>query len=116
MKEKISEGLINDKNTASKVSAIMLLIAILPLPYGYYILLRWIVCISATFSVWVANELGNKSWLFLMVLIALLFNPIVPVHLDKGTWVIIDFIVAILFFASINKIKQKVENNNLFKD
>lgn len=95
---------IQNKNTASKISTIMLLIAILPLPYGYYTLLRWIVCFSAIFSAWVANELGKRPWLFLMAIIALLFNPIVPVFLNKGAWVIIDFIVAILFFISISKI------------
>ena len=102
----MEKEIIDNKNTASKISAVMLLIAILPLPYGYYILLRWIVSISAIFSAWVANELGKKSWLFLMTIIALLFNPVAPVHLNKGTWTVIDLIVAILFFASINKIKQ----------
>lgn len=92
---------IQNKNTASKISAVILLIAILPLPYGYYTLLRWVVCLSAIFSAWVFGGLEKKSWLFLMTVIALLFNPIAPVHLDKGTWVIIDFIVAILFLTSI---------------
>ncbi len=95
---------IQNKNTVSKISAVILLIAILPLPYGYYILLRWIVSISAIFSAWVANELGKKSWLFLMAIIALLFNPLIPIHLNKGAWVLIDLIVAILFFISIKKI------------
>ena len=101
MKEKNNKDLIRNKNIASKISAVMLLIAIFPLPYGYYTLLRWVVCLSAIFSAWVANELKKKSWLLLMTVIALLFNPIAPVHLDKGTWVIIDLIVAILFFSSI---------------
>jgi len=103
---KSMKEVIQNKNTASKISAVMLLIAILPLPYGYYILLRWIISSSAIFLAWVANELGKKFWLFLMIIIVLLFNPIAPIHLDKGTWVIIDLIVAILFFTSINKIKQ----------
>jgi len=101
----MDKEIINYKNTASKISAVMLLIAILPLPYGYYTLLRWVVCISAVFSAWVSKELEKKSWLVLMAIIALLFNPIAPIHLDKGTWVVIDFIVAILFFVSITKIK-----------
>lgn len=95
---------IENRNTASKISAVMLLIAILPLPYRYYTLLRWVVCFSAIFSTWIANKLGKKSWLFLMAIIALFFNPLIPIHLDKGTWVLIDFIVAILFFISIKKI------------
>lgn len=41
--------------------------------------------------------------------IAILFNPIIPVHLTKDIWVIIDLIVAILFLVSIFKIKPKRE-------
>ena len=88
--------------TASVITGVMLLIAILPLSYGYYTLLRWVVCLSAILSAWAFKELGKRSWLLLMAIIALLFNPIAPVYLDKGTWVVIDFIVAILFFNSIN--------------
>ena len=99
---------IKYKNIASWVSIIMLLLAIPTFwPYGYYVLLRWIVAGSAIFLVWVAYNLKTTSWLFLMGLTALLFNPIVPIHLNKETWVIIDFIVAILFLASIFKIKPK---------
>jgi hypothetical protein len=45
-----------------------------------------------------------------MGVIAILFNPIAPVYLDKGTWVVIDLIVAALFLISIFKIKRR---NNL---
>lgn len=101
----MEKEIINNKNIVSKVSAAMLLIAILPLPYGYYMLLRWLVSLSAIFLAWVANELGKKYWLSLMAIIALLFNPLIPIHLSKGTWTVIDLIVAILFFLSIKKIK-----------
>jgi len=99
----MDKEIINYRNTTSTITGVMLLIAILSLPYGYYILLRWVVCLSAIFSAWVFLGLGKKFWLLLMAIIALLFNPIVPVHLTKGIWVIIDFIVAILFFTSIKK-------------
>ncbi len=104
----MDKEIINYQKTASTITGVMLLIAILPLPYGYYILLRWVVCFSAIFSAWIALGLSKKAWLFLMAIIALLFNPIFPINLTKGIWVIIDFIVAILFFVSITKIKQSV--------
>lgn len=96
---------IKYKNIASVASIVMLLLAIPDLPYGYYTLLRWVVTASAIFLVYVASRLENKFWLFLMVIIALLFNPIVPIHLDKETWIIIDFVVAVLFLISIFKVK-----------
>jgi len=98
---------IKYKNTASIISAVMLLVAILDLPYGYYTLLRWIVTASAIFLVWVASKLERKFWLFSMGIVAILFNPIAPIYLDKETWVVIDFIVAIVFSVSIFKLKEK---------
>lgn len=101
----MDKEIIQYKNIASIASIVMLLLAIPDLPYGYYTLLRWVVTASAIFLVYVAYQLGKKFWLFSMVIIALLFNPIFPIHLDKGTWVIIDFAVAIFFLISIFGIK-----------
>ncbi|GAB2973069.1 hypothetical protein GCM10027049_03770 [Mucilaginibacter puniceus] len=40
------------------------------------------------------------GWVISFGLCALLFNPIIPVHLqDKAVWNVIDFCVAVLFFA-----------------
>lgn len=102
---------IGYKNTASVISAIMLLLAIPSWAYGYYVLLRWMVTASAVFLVYIAYNLKNKFWFFLMAIIALLFNPLAPVHLDKQVWVVIDFIVAILFLISIFRIKKTKELN-----
>jgi len=100
--------IIKYKNIASVISVVLLLLAIPAIwPYGYYILLRWIVTASAIFLIWIAYDLKKTFWLFLMGIVAILFNPIIPVYLDKGTWVIIDFIVAILFLVSIFKVETR---------
>jgi len=102
----MDKEIIKYKNIASTISVVLLLLAILAIwPYGYYVFLRWLVTASALFLIWVAYNLKKTFWLFLMGIVAILFNPIIPVHLDKETWVIIDFIVAILFLISIFKIK-----------
>ena len=104
----MNRELLKYKNIVSVVSIIMLLLAIPTFwPYGYYILLRWVVALSAVFLLWAAYNLKKTFWLFSMGIVVILFNPIVPVHLDKETWVIIDFIAAILFFVSIFKLKAK---------
>lgn len=106
----MDKELIKYKNIASVISIVMLLVAIADLAYGYYTLLRWVVTASAIFLVWTAYGLKRTFWLFLMGIVAILFNPIVPIYLNKGTWVIIDFIVAVLFLVSIFKVKSKVNN------
>jgi len=101
----MNKEIIKYKNIISAISIVMLLLAIPAIwPYGYYILLRWIITASALFLVWSAHDLKKTFWVVLMGLVAILFNPIAPIHLDKETWVIIDFIVAILFLVSIFKI------------
>jgi len=104
----MDKKIIKYKNIVSAISIIMLLLAIPTFwAYGYYVLLRWVVTISAVFLLLSAYESKKTLWLFLMGIIAILFNPIIPVHLDKEIWVAIDFIVAILFLVSIFRIKSK---------
>ncbi len=95
------------RNIAASISLFMLLLAIPRLPYGYYTFLRWVVSATALFSVWAAHECKRKSWVFVMGGIAILFNPIIPVHLSKGAWVAIDFCAAIVFFVSMFHIKPE---------
>jgi len=95
------------RNIAMVISVFMLLLAVLRLPYGYYVFLRWAVSATALFSAWVAYECKRKFWVFVMGGIAILFNPIIPIHLLKGTWIAIDFIVAVVLLASIFGIKPE---------
>ncbi len=102
----ITEEQIKYKNVLTVISIVMLLLAIPSLfSYGYYQFLKWIITATAIFSLYLSSKLGKKIWLCIMAIIAILFNPIAPIYLDKETWVIIDFIVAIFFLVSTFKIK-----------
>ena len=103
----MNKELIQYKNPAAIISTIFLLLAIARLPYGYYIFLRWVVTVSAIFLLWISYKSEKTLLVVLMAIIALLFNPIAPVHLDKSTWVIIDFVAAILFLVSAFKLKPE---------
>jgi len=105
----MDKEIIKYKNIVSTISIVMLLLAIPTFwAYGYYVLLRWVVTISALFLLSLAYESKKTFWLFLMGMVAILFNPIIPVNLDKETWVVIDFIVATIFLISIFKMKPKI--------
>lgn len=107
----ISKSIIKKKNIVSIALVIILLLAVLNLPYGYYTLLRWVVTAGTIFLIWVAYKLEKRVFVWIMTVIAILFNPIAPIYLAKETWVVIDFIIAITFIVSIFKIKA--QNNNL---
>jgi hypothetical protein len=90
---------------AGLVVAGALILATQKMPYGYYQLLRFTVCIfSATVAL---LRFRSNSWVlaWVYVLIAVLFNPIAPIHFRRDTWAIIDVVTAaLMFYASFYNI------------
>jgi len=72
----------------------MLLAAIAEWPYGYYMLLRIAVCAAAAFAGFKAHELGKEAWTYVNGGIAVLFNPLLPIHLTRAIWAVIDVLAA----------------------
>lgn len=99
MKESLKE------NWFTILAGLMLLLAIPSdlWSYSYYQLLRWVVMIVAAYSAYSAYKTKNTKWIYIMGAIAILFNPIAPIFLEKGTWQILDFITAVTFFISLKK-------------
>ena len=91
------------------VSIIMLLIAMLPVPYGYYTLLRIVVCLSAGFLAWHSYKMQRQHWMWGLGFIALIFNPIIPLHLGREIWVVIDIVVAIVLGIYLIQTRAKAE-------
>ncbi len=92
----------------SIVVMILLFIAIFPIEeYGYYILLRWIVCLTAIYIAYFSYEAEKIYLTWVMGIIALIFNPLIPFYLGKDIWIVVDFIVAIVFGINIFIFKRK---------
>ena len=76
----------------------LLLLATARMPYGFYTILRLVVCAFAAviaFAEWEENVLG-RIMSIAFCSIALLFNPLIPIYLKRGTWFYFDIIVAVL--------------------
>ncbi len=79
------------------IVAIILVGTLAPWPYGYYQLLRFVVCGVSVYVAFMAYN-WQKIWAtWLFGFIALLFNPLIPVHLSREIWQPIDIICAVLF-------------------
>lgn len=90
------------------VSGIMLLLAIPSIwPYGFYQILRLVVSISGVFSALQVYKLGKVGWVWVMFVVAILFNPIAPIFLSKQMWVVIDFVASISFFLIARELKNR---------
>jgi hypothetical protein len=89
---------------------ILLLAPILPLPYSFYIFLRYAVTI---YSLIVLFHLYSKSYLIVnleitlaMIVIAVLYNPIYPIHLPREVWFPINWITSGIILWYYNQLKE----------
>ena len=80
----------------------MLFVALGNLPYSYYTLMRFMVCIVGGYGAFVASERKQQAWMWAFGVTALLFNPFVPVHLDRATWAVLDLTAGVLFLVSVS--------------
>jgi len=87
------------------VSIVLLVLAIFPWPYGYYTLLRLIVCLTAALLAWVSYKRQLVQWVWIMVFTAVFFNPVIVVHFGRELWAAIDLTTAIVFGIYLKKHK-----------
>lgn len=78
------------------ISAI-LFISIAELPYGFYTFMRIVVpLLSVIYLFFTYMEKEEFSFILIPnIIIAIMWNPIFPIYLDKETWVAIDTIAGI---------------------
>ena len=89
--------------------AVLCLVALAPLPYGFYTPIRIVVCGSTGFLCWTEWTRASRwnGWAVVMAIAAALFNPILPVHLARGGWVPIDLGMAALFAAHLFVVRRR---------
>jgi len=88
-------------------AAIMLFLALARLPYGYYTLLRFVVCGTTAYGAYFAStEQKKPAWAWTFGIIAVLFNPFIPIHLSRDIWAVIDVAVALLLVVSLRFLRQ----------
>ncbi|MDY3536829.1 hypothetical protein PG275_02280 [Riemerella anatipestifer] len=86
--------------------AIILLLCLFDMPYGYYQLVRFIALIC--FSMLAYQYRNNHTLLVIFISLALLFQPFIKIALGRTLWNIIDVVVAI-FLLILLKVEHKDE-------
>ena len=81
-------------------------------PYGYYQLLHWVACGAAAWTVLVAHEAKKPGWMWGMVAVAVLFNPLAPIHLAKGVWKVVDIGAAAVLALSLRVVRAHPGRND----
>ncbi len=72
----------------------LMFLGVFPLPYGYYTFLRIVAAI--VFGVNAIIYFDEKKVLAIVYgLLTILFQPLIPITMNKESWIVIDIIVAI---------------------
>jgi hypothetical protein len=70
-------------------------------PYSFYTLLRWICCPIFAYSAFAAYEKNWVLWVWFFGALAAMYNPIFRVHLDRSTWIGVNwFTVGVIVVAA----------------
>lgn len=70
-------------------------------PYGYYTMLRFIVCAVCAYGAYYGATTNRLGWAWALGIAAFLFNPIIPVHLSRSDWAVIDPLSAVMLLISL---------------
>lgn len=81
------------------IIAAILLLCLLPMPYGYYVLARFVAMVA--FAVFAYQYWSRKQtqWTVIFGALALLFQPFVKIVLGRTMWNVVDVAVAIMLIA-----------------
>jgi len=91
------------------ILAVLLLLCLAPMPYGYYQLVRFISMVIFGVMAYRYWNQEKKGLAVTFGALALLFQPIFKVALGRTIWNIVDVVVAICLLVLVLLNKEKKE-------
>tara|TARA_B100001057_G_C22444094_1_gene792368 strand:+ start:149 stop:628 length:480 start_codon:yes stop_codon:yes gene_type:complete len=82
--------------------AFVSLISILNFPIGFYTFVRIVVSLCAVYGAYYFSKDKKGIWIIL-ALIAIFYNPFIPIYLyEKSLWIFINLITCLIFIYSFH--------------
>lgn len=90
------------------ILVIALLLCLAPMPYGYYILVRFFAMIVFGLMAYRYYQEKKENLMITFGTLVVLFQPIIKIPLGRVVWNVVDIIVAIiLIILFLNEYKRK---------
>lgn len=105
-KRPTSGALFATARVLSLVAAALLVVALGPWPYEYYTALRVAVAGASVVLALAALRTRQTGLAIAAIAVAVLFNPIVPIWLDRGVWAILDVASALLLTVAALRLRR----------
>jgi len=94
------------KNIMLLIAAVFLFLALIDgWPYRFFTLLRFVVFAISAYVAWMSYEAKKEKWVWIFGFIAVLFNPFIPIYLNRKIWRIIDLAVGVFMIISVFVLK-----------
>lgn len=88
--------------------AVLLLLCLADMPFGFYTLVRFAAAGAFTYISYDYFKHKRDGYGFLFAMLALLFQPFIPVSLGRVVWNFVDVVVAIgLIYLVIGMFRSK---------
>ena len=81
--------------------AILLLLCLLKMPYGYFQLVRYLSFVGFGYLAYEASNKKEDKLIFVYIALAILFQPFFKIALGRTVWNTVDVIVAIFLVLSL---------------
>lgn len=93
------------------IAAALLFLGALPLPYDYYMLLRFVACGAFAWAAFITYENNEEVLPWVFGILAVLFNPIFKIHLPKELWAVVDVCSGAFLLAVSKKLLGNERTN-----
>jgi hypothetical protein len=98
---------------AGWIVAGLLVLAVFDMGSAYYAFLRWCVFATSIFFIVYGVKFNRNPKIILGIAAGLLWNPLVPIYLDRGIWFWLDLLFAVaFFFVSDGKVPERLESKD----
>lgn len=91
------------------VLSAILLLCLLPMPYGYYIFVRFVSMVAFGVIAYRYYTQNKKALTIVFASLALLFQPLIKIALGRTMWNIVDVVVAVLLVVLWVKEKKAID-------
>lgn len=95
-------------NYLKLIMAALLLACLLHMPYGFYVLVRFVAMVVFAVLAMQYSEKRNSALMVTFGALALLFQPFFKIALGRDMWNVVDVVVAILLVALCIKERKSV--------
>ena len=100
--------MLQPSKVAAIASIILLVLAVtIRWPYGFYTFLRSVVCATAVWLAFEAYQFRKTPLAWVLALLAILFNPLIPIYMRRMQWRWFDFLALLVLAISVVILRPK---------